>query len=84
MPAMIQNLTAAELLDSKVALTTDDVAFILGLMYQRGSRAGQPNRRRVSELVKAGRIAPIDPQVPAQQWRFATSTIKRYVGQVAA
>lgn len=77
-------MTPADLLSSKVTLTTTETAYVLTLVHHRGARKGEPDRRQVIALVARGVLAPVDPAQPNYRWTFSVADIRRYLSMVAA
>lgn len=77
------NLSPAQVLDTHVALTLSQSAFVLGLCHQKGKRTGEPNRRLVLDLISAGRLELIDPEQPITRWTISARTLRAYMGDVA-
>lgn len=50
-----------------LALTPRQAAHILGATFARGAHRGEPDRRRVLELVAAGDLRPVDPTQPTHR-----------------
>lgn len=71
--------TPAELLAGKLVLTPTETAYVLGLVFTRGRQAGEPDRRRVLELVDTGRLRPVDPAQPFPRWTFSVEAVRRYL-----
>jgi hypothetical protein len=76
--------TPAEILGTNVVLTPAQVAIVLGLLYTRGAKQGEPNRRRVIELVDAGKLTPVDPEQPWWRWTFSTQAVAAYANRTVA
>lgn len=73
-------LSPAQVLDTHVALTISQSAFVLGLCHQKGQRKGEPNRRLVLDLIAAGRLELIDPEQPITRWTISARTLRAYMG----
>lgn len=73
--------TPAQLMADNLVLTPSQVATVLGLTFTRGAKAGQPDRRRVLELVATGALHPVDPSQQFPRLTFSTSSIARYLNR---
>lgn len=71
--------TPAEVLDGNIALTLQQVAYVLGLAYERGAHRGEPKLRAAYDLVLAGRLHPIDPGQPVGRLRVSATEVRRYL-----
>ena len=71
--------TPAEVLDTYPVLTMTQVAYVLHLVYERGERKGQPDRRRAVELCRSGRLPLIDPNLPNIRWTVSATNVRRYI-----
>lgn len=74
-----QQMTPEEVLATYPALTMTQVAYVLNLTFVRGERKGEPDRRKAINLVDAGRIPVIDPQLPTPYWTVSSANIRRYL-----
>jgi hypothetical protein len=70
-------------LTSDAVMTLTEVAAVLKLCHQRGSKKGQPDRRLAVELVHAGKLRLIDPDQPVYRWSVSTAEVLRYIGGAA-
>lgn len=78
-------MTAAELLAANIVLDLEQVAVVLNLRYGRGARKGEPDRRLVAELIKAGRLRGVDPEQPSRLITVSCAEVCRYLaGELAA
>lgn len=68
-----------DLLETNVALTLTEVASVLRLLHQRGAHKGEPDRRLVVELVRAGKLRLVDDDQANHHWTVATSEVRRYL-----
>lgn len=71
--------TPVEVLDGNLVVNYDDAAYVLGLLVQRGVRAGQPEPRRVATLVTTGQLPVVDERAPTGYRRIATSALRAYL-----
>lgn len=76
----MKDTTAAELWNTQVAFTAGETARLLRLTYQRGTRKGDPDRRKVINLVNEGRLRPIDGTQPWWRWSFSKAELQRFIG----
>lgn len=76
-----QSLTPREVLATFPALSLEQAAYVLGLTFtSRHARAGQPDRRKVIELIDRGELALIDPSVPVAYQTVRAAEVARRVG----
>jgi len=73
-------VTPADTLATNVVLTMTQVAEVLHLC----KRDGTPDRRKVMQLVDAGRLRVIDPTVASVHWRISTADLLAYINGAAA
>lgn len=78
-----QEMTPTEVLAANEVLDLVQVAYVLRLVHQKGSRAGEPNRRLALELVMRDELTLVDPAQPHQRWTVAASVIRRYIAPKA-
>ncbi len=76
---MTSLLPPRQLLETNVVLTPVEVAWVLGLKFERGEHAGEPNPLRVRELVASGDLFPVDPSQPAHRCRYSVPVVQRYL-----
>lgn len=69
----------AEVLESHVVLSAEQVAYVLGLTVVKGWRVGEPDPRQVLALVERKKLRPVDPEQPATRWTFSKKLIEAYL-----
>lgn len=74
-----QDRTPREVLDGCVVLSPAQVAYVLGLTFAKGSKAGRPDPAQVFELVARNRLRPVDPEQPSFRWTFSARQIAQYI-----
>lgn len=71
--------TRQQLLDSAPCFTPRETAVIIGELYRKGARAGEPNVRAVREMIRAGRLALVDPSAAPGRWQVTRPSIVAYL-----
>lgn len=72
--------TPARILADYPLLDLRQTAIVLRQHVTRGEHKGEPNVRRIKELIAAGRIRLIDPEAPAAMWAVSRMSILEYLG----
>jgi hypothetical protein len=66
-------------LDGNLVVDYEDAAYVLGLVYTRGARAGRPEPRHIATLVTSGQLPVVDERAPSSYRRIATSALRAYL-----
>ena len=74
-----RTMTPNEVLDAYPALTMTQVAYVCGLTFIRGEKAGQPDRRKALALVADGKLPVIDPTRPVPFWTVSATNVRNYL-----
>lgn len=73
----------AELLNELVVLTPGQVAYVAGLVHQRGKDKGRPDRRAALELIRSGALPLVDPSQSITRWTVPATAVRKYLGAAA-
>lgn len=79
----MSDLSAIELLETKVVLRPLEIATVLGLCATRGKTRDQPSRAHALALIRAGKLRLIDPDAPTSRWCVSVAEVKRYLDGAA-
>jgi hypothetical protein len=74
-----QDMTPAQVLDTFPALTLTQVAYVLNLTHQRGSKRGEPDRRQVMGLVSKRKLLLVDSTQPVARWTISSNNVRDYL-----
>ncbi len=74
--------TRQQMLDGAPCFNPTDAAYILDELVTKGRHRGQPNARAVRDLIRAGKLALVDPDTPPSRWTVTRESIRaRLAGQ---
>ena len=62
-----------------VVLRPVEIAVVLGLECTRGKKRGEPSRTQAIALIRAGKLALVDPDAPPTQYSVSVAEIRRYI-----
>lgn len=74
-----REMSPAEVLAAHVVLSVEQVAYVLGLLVSKGPRAGEPDAKRVLDLVNRLKLRPVDGEQPSSRWTFSTTLVRAYI-----
>jgi hypothetical protein len=74
-------MTPTEVLDSYPALTLTQAAYCMGLVIVRGERKGEPDRRKIINLINDGKLSVIDKTRPNALWTVSAVAVRKYIAQ---
>ncbi len=71
--------TPAQVLADDAVLSMRTLAYVLGLVRERGHAKGEADPRRARELVRTGAIRLVDPSQSVGHWSVASIEVQRYL-----
>lgn len=72
-------LTPAETLEQYPLLTMTQTAWVLQELFLKGAKKGEPDRRKVLDLMAKGKLHPISADGPSAHWKVSAAEVRRYL-----